>query len=1647
MKKVLAIMLIVCMVMALVPCVSFAANTTINATRTAFFNSNGEEWKSTDGDNILVSAGADGWTGATSFTDTDGTVTTQASLSGTGFGSARNSVIAFTLPEDFVPNNRAKVTLSMKIKNIKQTTSGARLSVYGNSVDGTWSTSSSTSVFGVNGSNSGLSSLELLGLTDPIQTGNQEGETASNEIITLSSQKLAEYVCQVAKEGKSEVTFRLACTLGGIRIFDTTTSTPPTLTLTYGENASVKVNLKDANGDIIETKSVEGLYAGDTFTVTEDMAPIVTKSLTGSEYYAREDIEVVLSAGENVIDVIYSPIVIESIASMDVHPIIEGGKPALPQELSVTTDTGRELLVPVTWTTDGNTYKAEVGELLATVTPELLSCDSFLTRFTSSGNSDGANFGTYNDVELSVGGGSAIFDTTFTVEGGTNMLIMFGDSSTTAFGSAAALTRMFVTKNANDEYVFEYHNGDWATSDVVCEYGAEYLLRTEVNVTSKTYNLYISKDGGSFVQLNSSPAAFRGSNVTAIDRMFFSGDVKITDFRSHWIDGYSMITVSPVNEEGENVAEDYTLKCTTGSTYTASYLPKLIEQDGVLYIMEDVDYAPSIKVTADATLKVRYNEVEIASYDDIVTVVVQGDATINLPSTVKLTFSDDQAVTVSVKWDTSNVENDTVGEYPVIGSIVGLDTTTITATVKVREVTNLPKTSENTVVTNNGGWNWYVEPSGTHIQPGDELATRFESGTYSSNGGYKFRHDKTYMGWVEDGGDIVIGEYNHDTDEYKRVVIHEKLESDDHNNPAVVILPDGRIMAVYTMHTNEAFVYYRVTKNPEDISEWNDEQFYLCQSVTPDDTNVYYATYPSVFMVHDDEGIIGNDVIYMGWRGVHWKPTFAKFSMPDENGVCETLMNQTQFANTTYGYSTYDNKDAPNAKSDGGKTDSGRRPYTKYDYDFDRNKIYITFTANHPDNDKRNHIYYIYLDIEDQNLYTAKDRLLQPLPFENQQVYRTQGANGTNGQWGIITVDLVDAYPELLVFNASEQTGQSFNPRSGNAERRGWTWDIMHNKKGEPCIVYVDVTATPPGEGGALPTWFVSEVDGNSRSHHYYWYARWDSDTQQWVKTFLTYGGKWWHENATQERCYSGGLTLDHNAEDANVIYLSIPTMGEYGNMFEIYRWESEDHGATWTKREALTENSKACNARPNAIYNYKMDDDGSNLGPRLLWMQGEYRYWMNYEYKTGIMTDFAADGFTTQDDPEMFADAALYIDGEKINSLPVGEATITAKFNITNISIGDGTVIAGLAHYDKDNTLLDVILERDIAVPARSVPQTGIIGAPKREDGSLSRMGDDEIKPEIEYTATFNEGDKVKLLCWNMGIEHPYSSIIATPFTMSTDGDGYLFRENFTYEGDELLVLDSDESTFNGWVGNRYYDGRAEEFTKNCYAGIIKAPFGNTALHLYHKADGGVMASHTLPDTNGKDFELKFTIRYINELSWNDTENAGFSLSNNIPGYANNISDSSCAFQFRHNVVWQDENGRGTNGYLRRTRWFDGNVLSHIFHGGIPRDMEIDGLERADYHKGIGYFDPEKGFYIHDYNDALMAGSLYYFTVKVSPSEKTISMSIHDGYREITHTENYVDHDSYDWDNNPINSITFNIGNEKHGEMYVDDLTMKVLE
>lgn len=1467
------------------------------------------------------------------------------------------------------------------------------------------------------------------------------------------------------------------------------------------KTTEISVELKSKDVTLFKT-SVADLIIGEKYTPTDDLAPAYL--IANGKLYSRTNLSEIIVAANATAKVEY-----EEGATFKAEAFNNGMAPILPSDFTAVKD-GKLTSVKAEWTTgddgkytavvDGVTVNAEVKHWDSEYIPAIYYC---------SGTSNGANFGWKTDLKYNYSAGHAIFEAVISTEKGKaenaaepkNRLLSYGNSSTSSFDGAGPIMRYLSSTN------FEYHDGAWKDSSVPCEVGKTYIIHTEVNLDDKTYRMYAQEKGTDVVnEITNGPAKFRNQSLANIDRFFFHGDdlaqgvqgdtngcpteVILSHFEA-WLDGFTEITITYKAGETE-VAPKKTTKTATGAPYTDNDAQRVIydEKAKKIYVLNDITKAPVFE-TVDETKKafnVEYNEVTATAPGFAEVVTVQGQTPV-LPATTTVTFSDGQTADYSIKWD--DVDVTSAGEKTATGSIEELGLT-VDCKVDVKELTvdNETLVNKNSVATNNGGWNWYVEPSGTHIQPGDDLAKLYEGEAkdaegktikYTSNNDYKFQHDRTYMGWVEDSGDIVIAQYDHNTDTYDRVVIHEKLESDDHNNPAVVVLPDGRIMAVYTMHTNEPYMYFRVTKEPEDITQgWWPEQFYYCETNNDLEANNhgYNATYPTIFLVHDDPDTDG-DVIYAGWRGVHWKPTLAKFPMPDEygrfgsktDGEVVPVMGQTQVANTSY--SSFD---------DGGKNDGQRRPYTKYDYDSARNLIYITYTANHPDNDKRNHIYYMTLNVAEQKLYTASGKELQPLPKENKAEYKEQGAldangNNTNGQWGVMTVPLRDVYPDLVVFDASEQTGASFTDFNGiNNERRGWTWDISHNEKGEPCIVYADITATPPGENGALPDWYLGEVDGNTRSHHYYWYARWDSESGQWVKTFLTYAGKWFHQNATQERCYSGGLTFDHNAKDANVIFLSIPTEGKYGNVFEIYRWESDDHGATWTKRQALTKDSPVPNARPNAIYNYRMNEDGSNVGPRLLWISGEYRYWMNYEYQTGVMTDFQADGFITQDDPTMIADATLYVDNEAVDKLPTGNHTLKADFLVTNTSIGDGKAKFAIAHYSKDGKLID-FKTLDETIPARSVPQTSVSGADKDSNrgNGLSAMGEPQVEVSIDVTsANISDGDTVKLFAWNVGIEHPMSPIISIPVEVSTSGNRFLYSEDFTYEGDDKLLLDDSEETFNGWTGKAYDSNgtvAASDISNvgmkpNFYAAVTKTAFGNSGIHLYRVQDSangqGIMASHSLPTTDGKDYTLEFDMRYINEWSWNNVQNVGFTLSHGVPTKIGD-TDHPSAIQFRQTTDWGDENGRNNTLQNRNSVAFDSGSLSTIgkYTTLYRVDNEPDPNRYTDfpYHDklgnnnggGAGRYDTREEVtkntlgevYIHDYVDSLMVGALYHVKVDIHPAVQLADITVFDGYRAVESVVPFNTAEGVDWDTNPIDTISFSVCPEKSGELYVDNLKM----
>jgi|GEM_PF-1238529 len=150
----------------------------------------------------------------------------------------------------------------------------------------------------------------------------------------------------------------------------------------------------------------------------------------------------------------------------------------------------------------------------------------------------------------------------------------------------------------------------------------------------------------------------------------------------------------------------------------------------------------------------------------------------------------------------------------------------------------------NNVVTNSGAWCWYQDPRAIHY-----------SGTRNA----------TYMGWVNNVGDIIIYQYDENAKTQSTYTLHGALNYDDHAAPAIVFRPDGRLMVFYSAHGGGT-MYYRVSTNPEDISAWGAEQ------TMPTNTSGMNSgfTYSHPVILKGE-----NNKLYDFWRGGNYQPTYS----------------------------------------------------------------------------------------------------------------------------------------------------------------------------------------------------------------------------------------------------------------------------------------------------------------------------------------------------------------------------------------------------------------------------------------------------------------------------------------------------------------------------------------------------------------------------------------------------------------------------------------------------------------------------------------------------------------------------------------------------------------------------------------------------
>ena len=207
----------------------------------------------------------------------------------------------------------------------------------------------------------------------------------------------------------------------------------------------------------------------------------------------------------------------------------------------------------------------------------------------------------------------------------------------------------------------------------------------------------------------------------------------------------------------------------------------------------------------------------------------------------------------------------------------------------------------------NGAWSWFMDER--VIVDNNRLIV----GSARANG--KFADD-TLPGW----GNVELSILDLKTGVKTNIILHEHLEQDDHDNPGLLVLADGRYLAGYSKHGQEARVYFRISTRPHNPFEWQDET----QFTTPGVVEAKQSwgrgdvfTYCNPMRLSNENGRT-----YMFHRSHGLNPNY--------------LISDDDARTWRYGGKLYVGA-------------AGYSPYTKY-ISNNRDKIHFVATENHPRN-------------------------------------------------------------------------------------------------------------------------------------------------------------------------------------------------------------------------------------------------------------------------------------------------------------------------------------------------------------------------------------------------------------------------------------------------------------------------------------------------------------------------------------------------------------------------------------------------------------------------------------------------------------------------------------------------------------------------
>jgi hypothetical protein len=274
----------------------------------------------------------------------------------------------------------------------------------------------------------------------------------------------------------------------------------------------------------------------------------------------------------------------------------------------------------------------------------------------------------------------------------------------------------------------------------------------------------------------------------------------------------------------------------------------------------------------------------------------------------------------------------------------------------------------------------------------------------------RFVNGDLYLGYVKGLAEkMAMTRYDFDTS-----TAHEFLFStpaypskDDHDVPNITVLPDGRILSVYSRHGLDTLFFYRrsLNGNPTTLADWGPEQTKALGTAR--------NTYSNTFRLSAE-----SDKIYNFSRNINFNPT-----------VCTSIDNGQTWGNPVHFI----------------KTGTGSvRPYPRYATNR-QNRIDLIYTDGHPRN-VNNSIYHLFYQGGSFHKSDASIvKSLASLPLEHDA-----------GERGTVV------YPY-----SSAAWGSGQGPDDWIPNGRAWTWDIQYQADDKPVCVFqvqVDGAAGPASD-------------------------------------------------------------------------------------------------------------------------------------------------------------------------------------------------------------------------------------------------------------------------------------------------------------------------------------------------------------------------------------------------------------------------------------------------------------------------------------------------------------------------------------------------------------------------------------------------------